>query len=311
MAQASRGIPDDILREIVSDPDFQKLDEEGQDQALSRFAQESFGQVQPSENVFTRALGSIGRQAGSMLDLPQQEQASSTPFEAGLSAVGKFRNPLHGPSLESSRAPETAFGELGSDIMNIQDPVARGVTSTALNIIPQALVGGVKGFKPAVKLSRSIIKPSAVYGEALSKPGKVNFLEIIHKYSDDPTVSKVLNRSKVVKKYGGSSLGEGGAVSERLSNLTPKQSQDLINDVKLGKDALVSGKRIKPNEVKLSEFFSELSKAQNAGVEGIEGSKKLFGFSKNIGRVAKSTVGKVAAGSLFGAGAKTAYDVLK
>ena len=286
MAQGPRGIPDDILREIVSDPDFQKLSEEDQDMALSRFSQESFGGIQPTENLLQR----MGK-------------AAMQPFMPDA-----FGKPGMNQALQmSGMAPYMGARGAQEELLNeIENPIARfgaGVVSD-----PLSWMGGSAVAKGAGKVAKSVIKPSTVYGEAVSKaPGKVNFLQIISKHSDDPIVKKVLDKAGIVEKYGGRTLGEGGSVSEKLANLSAKEGQNLINDVKLGKDALVSGKRIKPNEVELSKFFSELSKAQ----KGMGGAKKLYGASKNVGKFVKSNVGKFVTGSMFGAGAKTAYDVLK
>lgn len=189
------------------------------------------------------------------------------------------------------------------------------VAASAVPIASSLLSGVALGAKPlargAGKLGKSLFKPSETYGEALNKStGKVNFLDIISKYSDDPAVAKVLKKSKIVEKYGGQSLEEGGAVSEKLANLSAKESQNLINDVKLGKEVLLSGKRIRSNEVGLAKFFSELSKAQTEST-GLGTAKKLYGVSKNVGKFVKRNVGNFVTGSVIGAGAKTAYDVLK
>lgn len=266
--------------------------------------------IQPHESIFQKALKSIGGQA-SQLFMPNQDQG-----------LMRFAGPTSLPWQKQPNSPGGMMdvigqtgGETVSDTAEIKNPLARGVIGAALD--PRSWVVGGKaasGVASGAKTTaRSLMNPSKVFGEALeSSKGKVNFLDVIAKHSDDPIVKKVLDKSEVIEKYGGTKLGEGGSVTERLANLTPKESQEIINAVKVGQNkAMLSGDVVKSNKVNLSKFFSDLSKAQNAGVEGIKGAKRLYGFSKNVGRAAKSTAGKVATGSILGASAKTAYDFLK
>ena len=207
---------------------------------------------------------------------------------------------LVGSQLDIAMNPLSAAIEgLGGKIAK---PIAKGIGKGA-----SALGKGIS------KTGRSLFNPSKVYGEALeSSKGTVNFKDIIYKYMDDPMVRKVLNKGEVMEKFGGNTLGKGGEVTEKLANLTAKESQDLINAVKVGETkAMLSGDVVKSNKVTLSKFFSDLSKAQNQALEGIKGAKKLYGASKNIGKFVKSKAGAFVTGSALGAGAKVSYDVLK
>ena len=294
MAQGPRGIPDDILREIVSDPDFQKLSEEDQDMALSRFSQESFGGIQPTENLLQR----MGK-------------AAMQPFMPDA-----FGKPGMNQALQmSGMAPYMGARGAQEELLNeIENPIARfgaGVVSD-----PLSWMGGSAVAKGAGKVAKSVIKPSTVYGEAVSKaPGKVNFLQIISKHSDDPIVKKVLDKAGIVEKYGGRTLGEGGSVSDNLANLTSEQAQNLINDMKVGQTkGFLTGDLVKSDKVNLSKFFGDLSKAQNEALPGMKGAKKLYGFSKGVGKFAKkygrAAATGVATGAGLGIGGKIGYDII-
>lgn len=295
---ASNGIPDDVLKQLISDPEFQKMDESGQDRLLSRFAQDTYGNVPATENILQRAAKVVtsispqqvgyemmGGTAPSDIGMGLGMAATGQPFSSGLN-----------PMAQAEGMREGAVGD--NPLLGI-----------ATDPMTYAGMGGVG--KGAVGLGKSLMKPSKAYGQALSKaPGKVDFLKIISKHEGDPIVQKVLKKANIFKKYGGSNLEEGGAMSEKLANLSAKESQNLINDVKLGKDALVQGKRIRPNEIGLAEFFSDLSKVQSK-LPGVGGAKKMYGVAKNVGKFVKSNVGKLATGSVIGAGAKLGYDALK
>lgn len=287
-------LPQEIIDDLMNDQDFLSLDDAGQDEILGDI-QKKMGINEPSENILQKAAKSI-----------KKNPLNVFPGVAAYNYGMEKKNEMLDPFLQANASLPGIFPEAQNAIMKnvVTDPMgymgAQGGT--------KLLSGAGKGAKA---LGNSLFKPSKAYGEALSKAeGKVDFLKIISKHENDPVVKKVLQKAKIFDKYGGTSMGEGGSVSDKLANLTAKESQNLINDVKLGKDALIQGKRIKPNEIGLVEFFSDLSKAQSE-LPGMSGAKKLYGVSKNVGRLVKSNVGKFVTGSVIGAGAKTAYDALK
>lgn len=250
--------------------------------------------------------------------------------DQGMKTVGNMiGNPLYGGSIGlpgSSMGAEAEEMRAGA-VNNIVPFDKHPFLNVGANIIsdPKSwLTGGSSVGREAVKqvgssaknTARSVFKPSKVYGEALdSAKGKVDFSKVISKFSDDPAVKKVLEKSGVIEKYGGDLMEEGGAVSNKLSKLDANQSQNLINDLKVGESkAFLSGDVVKSNKVGLSKFFSELSKAQNKASEGLSGAKKAYGFSKNVGKVAK-TVGKgfvrgLPYGAGVTAGGKAIWDLL-
>ena len=244
-----------------------------------------------TENVLQRASKAINT-TGSILGGGFNRAVNAGP--------SSFNSITGGPATEFGHGVKTeAMTQAG------MPEIASEAISTATD--PQSLIMGMGVTRGAGRFIKNVSNPSKGYGEALSKStGKVNFLDIISKHENDPVVQQVLKKAKVIKKYGGSNMDEGGAMSEKLANLSAKDSQNLINDVKLGKDALVSGKRIRPNEIGLAEFFSDLSNAQSKALPEMVGAKKLYGVSKNVGKFAKSTLGKAlttGAGTVAGGGA--------
>jgi len=249
-----------------------------------------------------------------------QQAYNSTPLSAYgkvMGAKNKFLDPmLREDQLLNESMPEVIPGTKGiqNAMHGATNWLTRNVFTDPLNYM--AAEGITKVGSSAVrgigKVGRSVFNPSKVYGEALdSSKGKVNFLDVIYKHSDDPAVKKVLEKSGVIEKYGGTSLGEGGSVTEKLSNLSQRQAQNLINDVKVGESrAMLSGDVVKSNKVGLSKFFSDLSRAQGQADPSMKGAKALYGFSKGIKKVGKDLSKKAVSGAEWGAVGYPVYKAL-
>lgn len=294
---ASNGIPDDVLRQLVSDPDFQKLDEGGQDRLLSRFAQDTYGIHPASENILQRAANA-GQQA-----LANVGSNGIDVFKGPGAQLGQeFKKSMFGLKPNPG-------GLVTGDMKGVQD-YAKDFFTDPHGMAESAVATKGAMDSPPVKL---VTKPSEFYGDAISKgKGNVNFLDIINKHIDDPLVKKVIDKSGVMERFSGSIPEEGGYGIDKLAKLNSQEAQDFINDVKVGQSkAFLSGDATKSNQIGLSRFFSDLSKAQSKDISGMGFAKKAYGTSKAVTKGAKAVAKRVLIGSELGAGAKLGYDLLK
>src|SRR3990167_882749 len=162
---------------------------------------------EPSEGIFQRAIKSAGAavQAGlqNMNHLgvqvnPKFPFLPTMPIDSHMLSAG----------MEEAQMPITKG-----------NTYAQGAMSLGSGLLSGAMLGGGQAAKGVGKVVKSLMKPSKVFGESVSKgKGKVDFLKIISKHADDPAVKKVLDKSGVIEKYGGTSLGKGGSVTEKLKS---------------------------------------------------------------------------------------------
>lgn len=294
-----QGLPDEVLRKLASDPDFNSLDEAGQDRIVSRFAQESYKQVDKPQNILQRASQAI-------LQNPRQvgyEVAGGTlPGDVGM-GLGMMAtgHPFSSGLNQAAKAETMREGE----VSKVQNPLLQVGLDMATD--PMTWAGFGIGGKKTADTAGFLMNPSKGYGQALEAAGNVDFHVPIMDALSDPLASKVLDKSGVMDKFGGIHLGEGGASSPRLSNLTLKESQDIINLIKGGvSKAVVEGEHLAPKHIPITTLFSKLSEAQNT-VPGISGAKKMYGIAKEVPEV----VGKVAKRALLGSEIGGGYEVGK
>ena len=247
---------------------------------------------------------------GSIAKLAQQSFQAIKPanmLSDAMQGKNSFMPPMYGTAVQ---AKENTIDSITRD-----NPWA----SIPLNIVsdPMTIAGGGAALKSIPKTVGNFINPSKAFGkgiDALQKSNptkKVDFFKVINNALDDPGAKKVLEKSGVIEKYGGQSIEEGGAVSERLSNLSLKESQNLVNDVKSGVKKAIKEGHVNPKEIGIAKMFKELSQAQRKAFEGFKGVQRGYGAAKNVGKFVKKNVGKFVTGSVLGAGAKTGYDLLK
>ena len=254
-----------------------------------------------AEKVLQKAAKYVSDYSGIGVEEPDN------PFMRGISSTmrGLKQTPGLGSYMQAHDVKSDVIGEAMPD-----NPVGSFVLDTITN--PENLVGMGVVKKGAGSLFRSLKSPSTPYGKSVeSAKGNVDFMKVINKHIDDPLVKKVLDKSGVIDKYGQPVFEEGGKVSSKLNKLNSNEVQDFINDVKVGQTkAMLSGDVVKSNQVCLSKFFADLSKAQNE-LSGMKGAKKLYGASKGIRKFGSSATKKILGGSLLGLGGKLGYDVGK
>lgn len=238
--------------------------------------------IPQSENVLQRAMKAAGASAQTAM------QNAGNPL--GVSVDPKF------PFIPSIPTDNPA---ISSGMEEVQMPFTKGNpwAQAASGIASGVLAGGALGGKQAVKgtakgiggFIKNVRNPSKVFGEkigALEKANpstKVDYSGILSKYMDDPMAKKVIDKSGVLEKYGGSNMGEGGTVIEKMKNLTLQESQNLINDIKVGlRQSLKEGTLTKSNEIGIQKMLSELSGNQNALFKGMDKARRGYGIGKNF-----------------------------
>lgn len=247
------------------------------------------------QNILQNAAKSIGAAA-------QAGMQNASPLGVKVNPSFPFlpQMPTDSPALQA-----------GMD--EAQMPITKGnpFAQAGMGLASNLLAGGILGGKQAVKGVGETVgdlrQPSKAFGRKIgsmqkSEPGKrVDFLNIISEGMNDPKASKVIEKSGVMGKYGGSSLGEGGSVSENLSNLSLKDSQDLINSLKDGVRQAVKEGVVKPTEIGISKMFGELAKAQQV-FSGMKVARGAYGFAKKSGKAASSLKKNFVRGASYGAG---------
>lgn len=251
-----------------------------------------------------------------------------SPFQGLLDKVAKSISPQQiGYEIAGGTAPgdiglglgAMATGRPFSSGMNIAAQ-AEGMRKKAvggnvlLDIATDPLTYGALGMAgPKIgRAAEHIFRPSKVFGEKLAqKSGTVDFLPKIMEAMRDPVAGKVIEKSKVLEKFGGTTLGKGGSVSEKLSNLSAKDSQNVINALKDEVTLAVKENRLKPKQLEIGKLFGDLSRAQNEAFKGMKGAKFAYGLGKNIQKGIKGVAGTALVGGGFESGRRIAGDTLK
>lgn len=237
-----------------------------------------------------------------------QKTAKVINQNMGMGTLG-FADPLGpvktGYGVRDVIIDETVQNPLANFAVKVgTDPVAYGLQNPI-----KAIGGGMMKAGGAIKGGvENLANPSKVFGRKIgelqkSNPDKrVNFIDIISRASSDPKASKVLEKSGVLQKYGGTTMKEGGAVSDNLSNLTLQDSQDLVNMVKDGVRQAVKEGTVKSSELGIAKMFSELSKAQKSAFKGFDKVARNYGVSKKVSKLSSKYGKKALAGAATGAG---------
>ena len=250
------------IEALLNDPEFLQLPEEDQNELIDEMKQRDFGVIPKAENVLTRAL-----------------KATTPSMTSGIGMA----NPL---------APLMTARTMKEDVVNknVKNPFTAGLVNFATD--PLTYGGGfgaAKGASAVAKAPKQMFG-SAGFGKRMAKlqskspDSRVNYMDIISRHSDDPVVKKVIDKSGVMEKFGGSVMEEGGAVSEKLKNLSLQDSQDFLNALKDEVRQAVKVGNIKPKELGVSRMFSDLVKAQDAVFQGFKGARRTYGLFKNVGK---------------------------
>lgn len=249
--------------------------------------------IPKQENVLQRVTKAIGSAAQAGI----QNAGNPLGFEVNPNFPFIPKTPIDNSAIQAG------LGELGPGV-SVGSNLAAGLRLGG----GPAVKGIAKGTKGAI---RSVRNPSKVFGEGIGKlqksnPNKkVDFFKILSDASSDPKASKVLQKSGALERFGGQNMDEGGAIIEKLSNLTLQDSQDLVNMVKDGVRQAVKEGTVKPTEIGIAKMFSELSKAQKGAFKGFDKVARNYGVSKNLNKAAK----KYAKTALWGGVGGTAFEV--
>lgn len=260
-----------------------------------------------SENILQRVAKSLGAAA-------QSGMKNMSPL--GVSVNPKFpfmpQMPTDSPALSSG------MDEAQMPITK-GNPWAQAGMGIASNLLASTFPGGGAGAvaKKAGEGISNLKNPSAFLGKNIEKiqgqnNGKgVNFLDIISRHQGDQFVDKVLEKSGVLEKFGGSTMDDVGAVTDNLSNLPLQKSQDLINDIKVGLTNTLKEGNYKSNQRGLASLLTNLGKAQESVFPGYKGAKSAYGFAKNVGKAVSKTKKTAITGAALGAGGTLAHSFVK
>ncbi len=239
------------------------------------------------------------------------QSADSSPLMNGIrTASSAMTSSIPGLSSDTRQAQE--MRRKGIDGIT-KDPIqglALDVVTDPFNFAPAESV-----VNTGIKFGKSVANPSKQFGKSISALEKANpntrvdVYHIINNALDDPMAKKVIEKSGIIEKFGGSTMEEGGAVTEKLSNLTLKESQDMINTLKSSVRQAVKEGVVKPTEIGIAKMFSDLSKSQNSLFKGFKNAKKMYGVSKNVGKGIKNYGKKVGTGAALAVGGKVGYDI--
>ena len=181
--------------------------------------------------------------------------------------------------------------------------------------------GGVSLFKGLKSVPKAIGRKfgSQGFGKSILKiqksnpTGRIDYYTPMMKHIDDPSVSKVLEKSDAVKRFGGDIVEEGGATRNRLSELTLEESQNFLNSIKDEVRQAVKVGNIKPKELGLSRFISDLSQAQTKMFPKFSKTKRNYGIFKNVGKGIKAAIrpGTIGTGAGISAAGTLAHYLTK
>ena len=264
--------------------------------------------IAPTENVLQRVA-----------------KTASSAIQSGLQGAGNPLGVSVNPSFPFMPTLPGDIPAMSSGMEEAQMPITQGdpMAQAGMALGSGLLAGGKMVAKPMSRgisgVAKNLRNPSKVFGESIerlqsSKPSqKVDFFSIINNALEDPMAKKILDKSKVLQRYGGRNLEEGGAISERLSNLSLKESQDLVNAVKSSIRKAVRKGDVGSNEIGISKMFKDLSEAQRSAFEGFKGAQKGYGIGKNVGQAVKKAPRNFAKAAITGAGlgvgGKVGYDI--
>lgn len=297
------------FEQMLNDPDFLSLPESEQNSMVDEMRQQDFGAVPRTESFLKNAMRVGTKTAGAMFSQPKFDPQH--PFQSAIASTTGFQG---APGMASYQMAERGKGVLAEEVAP-DNPLGQMAFSVASDPTTYIGAGGAaKGLKGAIS---NLKNPSKAFGQGITKlqeaspKQRVDFLGIIRNSMNNSKAAKVLEKSGVIEKYGGTKLTSEGTISENLSNLTLQESQDFVNSIKDGVRIAVKEGNVKPTEIPIAKMFSELSKAQRSAFQGFRGVQKRYGISKTIGK-SVSKYGKTAAtGAALAAGGSAAAAALK
>jgi len=270
----------------------------------SYFRERHQKEIPNSESVLSRAA-KIGMEPF----MPKQVDTKH-PFQSGISST------MSGLKKTAGLGSYMQAHDVKSDMAQSMTGDS-GIPGMALDLAtdPETLmgVGALRNIPGAIKNKFG----SKGFGKSMAKlqsktpNARVNYYDTVMKHSDDPIVSKMLKKSKAIEKFGGQSMDEAGATSEKLSNLTLQESQDFLNSIKDEVTQAVKIGRIKPKELGIAKFLSELTSEQDKVFKGFRGTRKAYGVFKNIGKGINKAKNSAIPGAAFGLAGTAAHYTTK
>lgn len=264
----------------------------------------SISSIPKTENIFqkiTSAITSLSPQAAN----PQH------PFQSGIGATTQGLKQV--PGLSGYMQGHEAKSGVINDAMP-GNPV--GAIATDFISDPETWIGANGLAEGAKNTYKNIKNPSKFFGEGIDRlqsknpSQRVDFFKIINDSLSDPKASKVLEKSGVLDRFGGTRSNEFGTLTDRLSELTLQDSQDLVNSLKDGVRQAVKEGTVKPSERGIAKMFSELSKAQKSSFQGFDKVARDYGVGKNLGKFASSASKRFINGLPWGAGVGASGGVI-
>lgn len=255
------------------------------DEALLDYEEAALKPIEKHENILQRAAKAMMNSMSQMGNAPDPQH----PFQSGLGAVSQGMK-----NIVPSYSGYTGAHEAKSGVVrdNIKNPLLAAVTDVATD--PETIMGTGALFKGAKGLARNVRNPSKVFGERMSKAqasnpeGRIDFSSILSKHSDDPLVKKVLERSGVLDRFGGTHLTPEVTIEQNLSKMKLEDAQEMQNMIKAGlRQSLKEGSAVKSTEIGLKKLLKELSTAENKAFPDMQGAKSSYGMARNINKFGK------------------------
>ncbi len=262
--------------------------------------------IPKSENILQKAIQGINPNA-----VAYSMAGGTAPTDIGGFLASKFMGQpqaVQSPMVQSE-------GMRQEGLNTVQNPLLKGALDIGSNPMTYAGLGAAG--EATGNAAENIMNPSKFYGKkmaemATSNPeGKVDFLPHIMNAIDDPVAGKLIDKAKILERFGGTSLGEGGAVSEKLSNLSPQDSQEVVNALKSEVTKAVKEGTLKPKELGVGKLLGNLSQAQNEAFEGFKSAKFGYGLGKNTQKLAKGALKTALLGGEFKAGSDLIGPTIK
>lgn len=287
------------IEQLLNDPEFLQLPEEEQNAFIDEMKQKDLGVIPKTENLLSRAA-KIG-----MEPFMSKPPDMAHPFQSSIDSTmgGLKRTPGLGSYMQAHDVKSGLIDNPALDIAS--DPetyLGAGAVFKGIKNAPRVFKNkfGSKGFGKSMEKLQS-----------KSPDSRVNYFDVVMRHSDNPSVKKVMEKAGVMDKFGGQSMDEAGATSEKLANLSLQESQDFLNAIKDEVRQAVKIGNIKPKELGVSRFISDLVSSQDKAFKGFSGARKSYGLYKKVGKAGKAISKASLTGAGLYAGGRLGHEAVK
>jgi len=304
-----------MAEDFLSDDEMAALEKSSKVGGPDFLTDDEMAKVESSRGGIPKSEGFLQKALGQASQIGKPIQQGDNPLMAGAkTAFGAMASPFsHNVTREAQDMRRQGVEGL------TDNGASEFLLDTATN--PESWVGGGAGIKKGANVIgkgiSAVRRPSKFYGEGMKKvaekapEAKADFLNIIRNAADDPEAGKIIKKSKVIEKFGGTKFTNEGTLSENLSNLSLKDSQKVITSLKGSVRKAVLKGDVTSKELAIAEMFEKLSKAQNKSFKGMSGVKRGYGIAKNLGK-GISKYGKYAAiGAATAGGGMAGASIVK